>query len=45
MTLEEAEDPMNEKYTIDVAFVYNNNSISVTTSNDRITISDGVNCS
>ena len=31
----------------DVAFVYNNNSISVTTPNDayRITISDGVNCS
>ena len=47
LTLEEAKDPMNEKYTIDVAFVYNNNSISVTTSNDayRITISDGVNCS
>ena len=47
LTLEEAKDPMNEKYTIDVAFVYNNNSISVTTPNDayRITISDGVNCS
>lgn len=47
LTLEEAKDPMNEKYTIDVAFVYNNNSISVTTPNDvyRITISAGVNCS
>ena len=47
LTLEEAKDPMNEKCTIDVAFVYNNNSISVTTPNDayRITISDGVNCS
>ena len=47
LTLEEAKDPMNEQYTIDVAFVYNNNSISVTTPNDayRITISDGVNCS
>ena len=47
LTLEEAKDPMNEKYTIDVAFKYNNNSISVTTPNDayRITISDGVNCS
>ena len=47
LTLEEAKDPMNEKYTIDVAFVYNNNSISVTLPSDayRITISDGVNCS
>ena len=47
LTLEEAKDPMNEKYTIDVAFVYNNNSISVTTPSDayRITISDGTDCS
>lgn len=47
LTKEEAKDPMNEKCTIDVAFKYKNNSISVTTPNDayRITISDGVNCS
>lgn len=47
LTLEEAKDPMNEKYTIDVAFKYNNNSISVTTPNDayHITISNGVDCS
>lgn len=47
LTLEEAKDPMNEKYTIDVAFVYNNNSISVTTPNDgyRMSIVDGTACS
>ena len=47
LTKEEAKDPMNEKCTIDVAFVYNNNSISVTTPNAgyRMPIVDGTDCS
>lgn len=47
LTKEEAKDPMNEKCTIDVAFVYKNNSISVTTPNAgyRMPIVDGTDCS
>lgn len=47
LTKEEAKDPMNEKCTIDVAFKYKNNSISVTTPNAgyRMPIVDGTDCS
>lgn len=47
LTKEEAKDPMKEKCTIDVAFEYNNNSISVTLPNAgyRMPIVDGTVCS
>ena len=46
LTKEEAKDPMKEKCTIDVAFEYNNNSISVTLPSDayRMPIVDGTDC-